>query len=121
VGSDSWTGVEKEAIADRALQEQQNFLFVVALDLDAVLPDWNSPRRIYWDFHTYGKIGLAGAIKSRIAEMDGMLVRNLRSNVHKGSRESISSRRFVGRFAVSRELNSRLLKPKRFFRKSPAS
>lgn len=70
-GHTPWTGVEKEAIADRALQHQQNFLLVVVLDRDAVLPDWISPRRIYWDFHTYGRTGLAGAIKSRITELDG--------------------------------------------------
>jgi hypothetical protein len=70
-GTTPWTGVEKEAIADRALREQQDFLLVVALDRDVALPDWISQRYVYWHFPTYGKAQLAGAIRVKIAEMDG--------------------------------------------------
>jgi hypothetical protein len=70
-GQTPWTGVEKEAIADRELREQQDFLLIVALEPNVKLPDWISTRRVYWQFPTYGKAGLAGAIRVKIAEMDG--------------------------------------------------
>jgi hypothetical protein len=70
-GETPWTRIEKDAILDRVLDRGSNFALFIVLEPDVSLPDGIPKRRIYYDYATFGLDGVAGAIKTRVAAMDG--------------------------------------------------
>lgn len=71
-GQTKWTGVEQNAIKDRAFDSSDwDFLLWVTLD-QSPIPSWSQQTKIRLDYAKYGQ-DLIGAIKLRVQEAGGRL------------------------------------------------
>jgi hypothetical protein len=74
-GNTDWTRLEESAIKDGCLRRGWNTLFFVQLENNPSLPRWLPDTHVRYSLGLYGIDGLVGAIKARVQEQGGRIVK----------------------------------------------
>ncbi len=74
-GDTPWTRIESEAITDRFLNDGPDFLLFVMVDSTSTVPPWVPDRKIRFNLEDFGIDQAVGAIKLRVKELGGVLIK----------------------------------------------